>query len=95
MKTRSFTVVDDAHTAMGETLQEMCNKVDEAIGEYTSILNQVTTEAAKAGITTARYEGYASVISGLKGQFVRLGDTLDSTATNFVSEIDSADGYLY
>lgn len=95
MKTRSFTVVDDAHTAMGETLQEMCNQVDEAIGEYTSILNQVTTEATKAGITTARYKGYASVISGLKEQFVRLGNALNSAATEFVYEINSADGYLY
>lgn len=92
---RGFTVVDDAHTAMGSTLQKMCNLVDEAIVEYTSILNQVTAEAAKAGITTTRYEGYASVISGLKGQFVRLGNTLNATATEFVSEIDSADRYLY
>lgn len=95
MKTRSFTVVDDAHTAMGETLQEMCNQVDKAITEYISILNQITAEAAKAGITTARYKGYANAISGLKEQFVMLGNALNSAATEFVYEINSADSYLY
>ena len=95
MNTRSFTVVDDAHTAMGQTLQEMCSQIVAAITEYTSILSQVTTEAAKRGHTTERYQEYASVISGLKGEFTRLGNTLSSVATEFVSEIDTADRYLY
>lgn len=95
MKTRSFTVVDDAHTAMGTTLQEMCNQLDTAITEYTRILTQITEEAAKSGRTTVRYQAYASVISGLSGEFTRLGNTLNSTTSKFVSEIDTADRYLY
>ncbi len=95
MKTRGMTIVDEFHTAAGETLQKMCNLLDTEIAEYIKILNQVTTEAAKAGHTTTRYQEYASLASGLQGQLGRLGDMLNATATNFVSEIDAADSYLY
>lgn len=95
MKTRSMIVVDETHTAAGKTLQELCNLLDEGIAEYIKILNQVTTEAAKAGHTTTRYQQYVGVISGLKGQLSRVGTVLNTTATGFVSDIDAADRYLY
>lgn len=95
MRTRSMTVVDEVHTAAGKTLQEMCNLLDKEITTYVSILNQVTTEAAKEGLTTARYEEYASLVSGLRGQLGRLGNMLNATTTDFVAQIDAADSYLY
>lgn len=95
MNTRSMTVVDDSHTAAGKTLQEMCNLLEDEIRIYIKILNQVTTEAAKAGHTTTRYQEYAGIVSGLQGQIRRLGDMLNATATNYVSMIDDADSYLY
>lgn len=95
MNTRSMTVVDESHTAAGKTLQDMCNLLDTEIAEYIKILGQVTSEAAKAGLTTTRYQGYAEIVSGLQGQLGRLGDMLNATTTNFVSEIDAADSYLY
>ena len=93
--TKSRTVVDDAHTAAGKTLQEMCDFLETEIGAYINILNRVTTEAAKEGLTTTRYQEYVGIISGLKGQLSRLGNMLNSAATNFVADIDSADSYLY
>ena len=95
MNTRSFTVVDESHTASGSSLQQLCDHVENAIAEYIKILNTVTTEAAKAGQTTRRYEAYAAMISGIQGNFSRLGSTLSQAAENYVSEIDAADGYLY
>lgn len=95
MNTRSMTVVDEAHSAAAKTLQDMCNLLDTEITEYIRILNRVTTEAAKAGHTTTRYQEYAGIVSGLQGQLGRLGDMLSVTATNFVADIDSADSYLY
>ena len=95
MTSMNRIVVDDAHAAAGETLQKMCNLLETGIGTYIKILNQVTTEAAKAGVTTERYEGYAGMVSGLQGQLGRLGDMLSLTATNFVADINAADSYLY
>lgn len=95
MNTRSMTVVDEFHTSAGKTLQDMCDLLDTEIAEYIKILNRVTTEAAKAGHTTTRYQDYASLVSGLQGQLGRLGDMLNATATNYVSMIDDADSYLY
>jgi len=95
MKTKSMTVVDESHTTAGKTLQEMCNLLEEEIAEYIKILNRVTTEAAKAGHTTTRYQEYEGLISGLRGQLRRLGTMLNTTASNFVSDIDAADSYLY
>lgn len=95
MHTRSVTVVDEAHTAAGKTLQDMCNLLDKEITAYVKILNQVTAEAAKAGHTTTRYQEYASLVTGLQGQLGRLGEMLNATATNYVSMIDDADSYLY
>ena len=95
MNTRSMTVVDEFHTAAGKTLQDMCNLLDTEIATYIRILNQVTTDAAKAGHTTTRYQEYASLVSALQGQLGRLGTMLNLTATDFVSVIDTADSYLY
>ena len=95
MNTRSMTVVDEFHTAAGETLQEMCNYLDEKIAQYVKILNQVTTEAAKAGHTTTRYQEYTGFVSGIQGQLGRLGTMLNSTTTQFVADINDADSYLY
>jgi len=95
MNTRGMIVVDEAHSAAGKTLQEMCNLLDKEIATYINILNRVTTEAAKAGHTTTRYQEYAGLVTGLKGQLERLGTMLNSTATNFVADINAADSYLY
>ena len=95
MNTRGMIVVDEAHSAAGKTLQEMCNLLDKEIATYINILNRVTTEAAKAGNTTTRYQEYAGLVTGLKGQLERLGTMLNSTATNFVADINAADSYLY
>lgn len=95
MTTRSFVVVDDVHLSAAPVLQKMCNQIDEAISEYISILNMVTAEAAKAGHTTERYNNYAGMISGLKGQFNSMGNTLSGTVKSFVEDIDAADSYLY
>ena len=95
MKTRSMTVVDETHTAAGKTLQEMCDLLDQEISVYINILNQVTTDAAKEGRTTTRYQEYASIVSGLRGQLARVGTVLNTTATEFVAQIDKADSYLY
>ena len=95
MRTRSMTVVDEVHTAAGKTLQEMCNLLDKEIATYIKILNQVTSEAAKEGLTTTRYQEYASLVSGLKGQLGRLGNMLNTTTTDFTAQIDAADSYLY
>lgn len=95
MNTRGMIVVDEAHSAAGKTLQEMCNLLDKEIATYINILNRVTTEAAKAGHTTTRYQEYAGLVTGLKGQLERLGTMLSSTVTNFVADINAADSYLY
>ena len=95
MKTRSMTVVDETHTAAGKTLQEMCNLLDQEITVYINILNQVTTDAAKEGCTTTRYQEYVSLVSGLREQLATVGTVLNSTATEFVTQIDKADSYLY
>lgn len=95
MNTRGMIVVDEAHSAAGKTLQEMCNLLDKEIATYINILNRVTTEAAKAGHTTTRYQEYAGLVTGLKGQLERLGTILNSTATNFIADINAADSYLY
>lgn len=95
MNTRSMTVVDEAHTTAGKTLQDLCNLLDREISVYIKILNQVTTDAAKEGRTTTRYQEYASMISGLRGQLERVGTVLNVTATEFPAQIDKADGYLY
>ena len=95
IETRPMTVVDEVHTANAKTLQDMCNVLEKEIVAYIKILNLVTTEAAKKGITTERYQGYISIATGLKGQFDRLGDMLNLTITNFVEMIDKADSYLY
>lgn len=93
--TKSRIIVDETHTAAGKTLQEMCDFLETEIGIYKSILNQVTTDAAKEGLTTTRYQEYAGIISGLKGQLSRLGTMLNSAANSFISDIDAADSYLY
>lgn len=95
MKTRSMTVVDDAHTAAAKTLQDMCSLLNDGIDAYIKVLNQVTTEAAKEGNTTQRYQEYADLITSLKGQLARVGNLLNATATDYVSKIDTADSYLY
>lgn len=95
LETRPMTVVDETHAANAKTLQEMCNFLEKEITQYIKILNQVTNEAAKKGITTERYQEYISMVSGLKGQLERLGNMLNATATDFVSMIDTADSYLY
>lgn len=95
MNSRSFVVVDEAHTSAASALQKMCDQIDEAITEYINILNAVTSEAAKAGHTTERYEAYAGLISGLKGQFATMGNTLSAASKAFVEDIDTADDYLY
>lgn len=90
-----MTIADEFHTVTGKTLQDMCNLLDTELINYVKILNQITTEAAKAGLTTSRYQDYAGIVSGLRGQLERLGTMLNATATNFVSDIDAADSYLY
>ena len=95
MNTRSFTVVDESHTAAGSSLQSLCTQIEEAIQRYTNILDSVTTEAAKAGHTTERYKSYVAMISELSTNFARLGKTLNQAANNYVAEINDADNYLY
>ena len=95
MPTIDMMVIDEVHTASGEKLQEMCDFLDERISQYIKILNQVTTEAAKAGHTNTRYQEYAGIISGLQGQLGRLGTMLKTTTTQYVADINDADSYLY
>ena len=94
-ETRNMVVVDEAHIAAGKTLQEMCLLLDQGIEQYINILDDVTNEAAREGITTERYQEYRSMVSGLKGQLERVGTVLNTTATDFVTMIDKADSYLY
>ena len=94
-ETRNMVVVDEAHIATGKTLQEMCLLLDQGIEQYIKILDDVTNEAAKEGITTKRYQEYRSMVFGLKGQLERVGTVLNTTAADFVTMIDKADSYLY
>ena len=91
----NIMVIDEVHTAAGKTLQEMCDFLDEKIAQYIKILDQVTTEAAKAGQTTTRYQEYAGLVSGLQGQLGRMGAMLNAATTQYVSDINDADRYLY
>ena len=90
-----MTIEDEFHTAAGKSLQDLCNLLNAEISNYVKILNRITTEVAKAGLTTSRYQDYASIVLGLQGQLERLGTMLNATSTNFISDIDAADSYLY
>lgn len=92
---RFFTVVDEAHAGYGLELKNTCDILNEAIEEYISILNDVTAEVAKKGMTTDRYKQYASLISGLRGNFELLGTSLQTNATTYIKEMEDADSYLY
>ena len=95
MKTMSRIVDDDNIAEIGNVLQKMGETLNDAICKYCSILSSVTSSAIKSGKTTDAINALKDQAEALKNHFSLLGECSERGASNFVSDIDKADRYLY
>lgn len=89
-------VVDDEFIAgaSGE-IRALCEEIEDVLLQYRRILLKIKDEAISLGETHEAVEAFYEMAQTLKSKFDDLGGCSDVTLDCFVSEIDSADKYIY
>lgn len=91
----SLVVDDSGYQTASQYFTRQGERYEEAIKAFVSILNEICSEGIISGDTADAMRAYAEYAGELKGT---IGDVMKQAAeqcTQFVSNVDSADQFLY
>lgn len=94
-KTDELKIKDSEFETAGNNIKSFCNLLDSAIEKYDVCLKNVMDKGIMSGDVHEALRAYIVYVERLKGVSKNLGDNFKKMTDNYLSEIDSADRYLY
>lgn len=91
----NMMVADAEYQELAEVVTKIGSTAEECIEEYFSILNTVLENAVPEGKVHQSISSFYSQASQIKSIVSTICDETSGDCTNFVSEIDEKDQYLY
>lgn len=89
-------VIDDSYIEeISEFMTTQGERFEEFLKNYTALMQVAVTEGIQSGRTKESLENYISVARELQGSVDIISQTGVMTTTKFLTEIDTADRYLY
>ena len=89
-------IIDDDYCKnVGEILSKQGQHMDEVVAEYISILQTIKDTGIKSGEVSDALSAYISYAQKMEKQFGSLSETIKTQISNFLSQIDRADQYIF
>lgn len=88
-------VIDDHLRAQGEATVKNAEKTEDSLKKMIDFLNKAGLQGIAAGNAHENFNKLASQIQRLRGEFEYLAGEEKKAIEDFVSKVDSADGYIY
>ena len=88
-------VVDEEYHTIGTIVKNYCNVLDGIIVEYQTCLSNLNASGVVSGKTQEAISEFISYVYRLKNILPNIGEKFSYICRDFLSSIDSADGYLY
>lgn len=89
-------IIDDVYCrSMGTYFETQGHQIDHIISQYVSILQEVKSKAIVSGEVADALSAFISYASKLNKQIGNISTTAMKQVNAFLSNIDSADQYLY
>lgn len=89
-------MVDDEYCQnMGNYLQKKGCELDRIVTEYINILQEINNTAIMNGETAEVLSQYIECCRKLEGKITYLSNVANQTVTQFLSDVDTADDYLF
>lgn len=86
---------DDYVTQMGTFISTGLSDLDTAYQEYITIMNNIKAEALMEGTTAGALETFIGYAEYLQEKMKELGETANTLCTDYISDVDEIDGYLF
>ncbi|MDD6795979.1 MAG: hypothetical protein PUE01_11325 [Clostridiaceae bacterium] len=91
----NLIVNDDDFSSMAEHYNDIADKFTGYLNTYSDSLQKILSEGIKAGKVHNNLQSFSAEVNNLKDQINSLATDASSAVTDFLSEIDTADSYLY
>ena len=89
-------IIDDEYCrSMGKYFETQGQKIDQIVSQYVSILQELRSKAIVSGELANALSAYISYASKLNKQIGNLSTTAKKQVDAFLSNVDSADQYLF
>lgn len=90
-----LVVYDEDCEAMGGVYRSRAEVYNGYIDRYTSILRTILDNGVKEGVVHDNLESFLDRVSQLKDQTTELASDASDNLNNFISDMDTADSYVY
>ena len=89
-------IIDDAYiTDVGKYCVKRGNQLEDILDEYVVILREIKNEAIMQGEISETLQEFIECVSLLNRQVLEMSRNTKVVCTNFVSDIDKADSFLF
>lgn len=92
---QNIIVADAEFYAEAERVKNDADAVETILSKLSDELKELSKHAIQKGDTAEIFKEYASVVSGMQGKLLELVNEEHRLITEMISEIDSADGFIY
>lgn len=91
----SMVVDDSGYTTASQYFQRQGTRYEDALKSYVEILNLISQEGIITGDTADALRQFASFAAELQGPIGEVMTDVAKKCTQYVSDVDTADQYLY
>ena len=90
-------IIDDFYVTrtVGYGCWQKGHKLTKEINSYIDVLKSIQKEAISGGDVSEALKSYIDCVSSIKDELNDLGNLLERTTECFITDIDSADKYLF
>lgn len=91
----NMKVADAEYNSLSEAIRSIGTTAEENVSEYFSILDTILSNAVQEGEVHTALRSFATQAASIKGIIGDLCNEIAGDCTNYVSEVDEKDQYLY
>lgn len=88
-------VFDQEYTNAAKQINDYCAAIVELIEKYSRCVNTILEKAIKDEKITTRLQELISNVEAVKPEVESIGEQASASCSQFVSDIDNADKFLY
>ena len=89
-------IIEDQHVKdIGSYMKSFSLRLESALDDYLSIMNEIASEAVNSGEISDTLEAFIQYASKLNNSIAEIGSEINTSACAFIEEVDEKDQYLY
>lgn len=89
-------IIEDQNVKdIGSYMKSFSLRLESALDDYLSIMNEIASEAVNSGEISDTLEAFIQYASKLNNSIAEIGSEINTSACAFIEEVDKKDQYLY